>query len=88
MAHSRRIRRKSLEAYIPVRSRDSARLADRRVGGIAVVEYLYDLFASSPLELFSRISVLGVLDQVKKDRDLFPDGAPERPFSPSKGGRC
>jgi len=41
---------------------------------MAIVEYLSDLFAASPLELFSRVSVLSVLDHVKKDRDLFPDG--------------
>lgn len=70
MAHARRI------DPTPIPFRDSAaRLADRRIGGMAVAEYLYDLFAASPLELFSRISVLSVLDHVKKDRDLFPDGA-------------
>jgi hypothetical protein len=40
---------------------------------MALVDYLFDLFAASPFELFSRLSVLSVLDQVKKDKSLFPD---------------
>ncbi len=78
--HTRRIRLQRIDVRVPTHSRESAeRLKDRRLGGMAVVEYLYDLFAASPLEVFSRVSVLGVLDHVKKDRDLFPDGARVRP---------
>ena len=73
--HTSRIRPEKIKVRLPIHSRDSAkRLRDRRLGGMAIVEYLSDLFAASPLELFSRVSVLSVLDHVKKDRDLFPDG--------------
>jgi len=74
--HTRRIRSEKTKIRVPLRSRESAarRLADRRLGGMAIVEYLSDLFAASPLEVFSRVSVLSVLDHVKKDRDLFPAG--------------
>jgi len=53
----------------------NTRLADRRMGGMVLVDYLFDLFAASPLEQFSRLSVLTLLDRVKKDKDLFPDDA-------------
>ncbi len=73
--HTSRTRLAKIKVRVPIRSQESERLADRRFGGMAIVEYLSDLFAASPLELFSRVSVLNVLDHVKKDRDLFPDGA-------------
>lgn len=72
--HARRIRSKKIKPSVPTCSRDSAaRRADRRVGARVAVEYLYDLFAASPQELFSRVSVLSVLDLVKSDRDLLTD---------------
>lgn len=74
MAHTRRTRRETPNPRTLVHSRElAARLADRRLGGMVLVDYLFDLFAASPLEVFSRVSVLSVLDQVKKDKSLFPD---------------
>jgi hypothetical protein len=75
MARAHRISPAEPKARIRIEldSRDrEARLRDRRIGGMVVVDYLYDLFEASPLEAFSRISVLSVLDRVRKDRDLFP----------------
>jgi hypothetical protein len=75
MAHARRIRRDVPLIPALAHSRQfDAQLADRRLGGTVVLDYLFDLFAASPFEAFSRVSVLSVLDQVKKDRELFPDG--------------
>jgi hypothetical protein len=54
---------------------NTTQLADRRLGGKILVDYLFELFAASPLELFSRVGVLTVLEQVKKDKSLFPDKA-------------
>ena len=87
MTRTHRIRPKNTNAPTLVHSREfTALLADRRFGGMAVVEYLFDLFAASPLELFSRLSVLTVLDQVKKDKSLFPDGA--QTFDPPTPARA
>jgi len=75
MIQTGRIRRQMANAKTLVHSREStARLADRRFGGMVIVDYLFDLFAASPFEWFSRLNVLSVLDQVKKDKDLFPTG--------------
>jgi hypothetical protein len=72
--HPNRIRPTSTRTHKPAHSRElAARLADRRAGGLVVVNYLFDLFAASPLEGFSRLSVLAVLDQVRKDKAVFPD---------------
>ncbi len=55
------------------RNVNTTQLADRRLGGKILVDYLFELFAASPMELFSRVGVLTVLEQVKKDKSLFPD---------------
>jgi hypothetical protein len=89
MAHIRRIRPARAEGLIPVQSRDpAARLKDRRLGGMVVIDYLHDLFAASPYEVFSRVTVLSVLDHVKKDRDLFPEGPRVLSFRPRAGRPC
>ena len=85
MAHTRRIRREPIKAQALVRSRELAvRLAERRLGGMVLVDYLFSLFAASPLEAFSRVSVLSVLDQVRKDNGLFPTGAQTDGLEPNK----
>lgn len=74
MAHARRIQPNIAIVPTPVHSRTSnAQLADRRLGGRILLDYLFDLFAASPFEVFDRLSVLSVLDQVKKNQALFPD---------------
>ena len=90
MTHARRISSARTKARIRIDfdSRDAgARLKDRRTGGMVVVDYLYDLFAASPLELFSRISVLSVLEHVRKDRELFPPLLPITLPADSRAGR-
>jgi len=73
MLHARRIATPKTHRRA-LRSRGlAATLAERRLGGMALADYLFELFAASPYELFSRVSVLSVLDQVKKDKALFPD---------------
>ena len=79
MAHARKVRPEATAVHRLIHPRDlSARLADSRLGGMVVADYLYDLFAASPLELFSRVSVLAVLDQVKKDNALCASPSPSR----------
>ena len=86
MAHIRRIRPARAEAVIPIHSGEpAARLRDRRLGAMVVIDYLHDLFAASPYEFFSRVSVLSVLEHVKKDRDLFPEGPRVLPFRAPAG---
>jgi hypothetical protein len=86
MTHVRRIRPKMAKVPATVRSRESnARLEDRRLGGMVLVDYLFDLFAASPFEVFSRVSVLSVLDQVKRDQGLFPSSA--RSLDDKRGGK-
>lgn len=87
MAHIRRIGPETTNVQTLVHSRElNARLADRRLGGMVVVDYLFELFAASPFEFFSRLNVLSLLDQVKKDKALFPDrvGIPANTRSPRK----
>jgi hypothetical protein len=75
MAHARRIQPNMAIVPTLVHSRKlNAQLADRRLGGSVLLDYLFDLFAASPFEVFDRLSVLSVLDQVKNDQALFPDG--------------
>ena len=47
----------------------------RPLRGKIIVDYLFDLFAASPFEAFSRLGVLAVLDQVRKDQALFTESA-------------
>jgi hypothetical protein len=77
MVRNCRVRLETTDAQTLVHSREStARLADRRFGGMVLVDYLFNLFAASSFETFGRLSVLTVLDRVKKDKGLFPDVAP------------
>ena len=76
MACIRRIRTGTTGPHVPVRAPHSpTRLSDRCLGGKISVDYLFDLFAASPFEAFSRLSVLAVLDQVRKDQALFAEAA-------------
>jgi hypothetical protein len=38
---------------------------------LCIIGYLEDLFTLSPLESFTKISILSVLNNVKNDSDLF-----------------
>lgn len=46
----------------------------KRFGGLVVLEYLIDLFEDSPKELFNRLDLLAVLEGVKRDKELLPEG--------------
>ena len=77
MANTHRIRLErptNTQGFARSRAGVNPGLADRRLGGMILMDYLFDLFAASPFEVFSRLSVLSVLDEVKKDKTLFPDG--------------
>ena len=71
MAHSRRVQPNMAIVPTLIHSRQlNAQLADRRLGGTILLDYLFDLFAASPFEVFDRLSVLSVLDKVKKDQKI------------------
>ncbi|HEY4362492.1 MAG TPA: hypothetical protein VGN17_16075 [Bryobacteraceae bacterium] len=63
------------QSLVTVRHLTHADHRSRQYGGAVILEYLTELFASSPKEIFNRLDILAVLDAVRKDRDLFPEVA-------------
>lgn len=72
MDRTRRPKKTKAQKSVPAREL-TGRLGDCRLGGTIMVDYLFDLFAASPFERFSRLNVLSLLDEVKNDKTLFPD---------------
>jgi len=88
MNHARSVRSETNNVQTLAHSQEFNNwLADRRLGGMVLVDYLFELFAASPFEGFSRLNVLSVLEQVKKDKTLFFDRVARMPANPVPQGR-
>ena len=61
------------------RARVASRVTDRSLGDRVLLDYLFELFSSSPLESFTRSDVLSVIEEVKHDTQLFPAEPPPTP---------